>query len=50
MSKEDIINQLDHAISTLEEALKLLGNNNSMTQCMIEGAIQELQAIITEEI
>ena len=49
MSREDLINQIRHVIQTLEEAEKLVAKE-SMVQCMIEGAVQELEAMISEEV
>ncbi len=49
MSIEDFINQIRHVIQTLEDAEKLVPKN-SMVQCMIEGAVQELEAMIDEEV
>lgn len=49
MGKEDITNAIKHAIQTLEAAQSLV-NKDSLVQCMIEGAVQELEAIIDEEV
>ena len=49
MGKEDLINQIKHVVQTLEEAEKLVAKE-SMVQCMIEGAVQELEAMISEEV
>ena len=49
MGKEDLVNQIRHVIQTLEAAQSLV-NKDSLVQCMIEGAVQELEAIINEEV
>lgn len=49
MGKEDLVNQIRHAIQTLEAAQSLV-NKDSLVQCMIEGAVQELEAIVNEEV
>lgn len=49
MGKEDTTNAIKHVIQTLESAQSLV-NKDSMVQCMIEGTIQELEAIIEEEV
>lgn len=49
MGKEDLTKAIKHAIQTLEAAQSLV-NKDSLVQCMIEGAVQELEAIIDEEV
>ena len=49
MSREDLINQIRHVIQTLEAAQSLV-NKDSLVQCMIEGAVQELEAMTNEEV
>ena len=49
MSKQDLEKSIDHIINTLEAAAALTARD-SLVQCMIDGAIQELEAIKKEEI
>lgn len=49
MGKEDLVNQIKHVIQTLEAAQSLV-NKDSLVQCMIEGAVQELEAMVNEEV
>lgn len=50
MEREDLINQLKHVINTLEEAQKLMSKLESLANVMTEAAVQELEAIIDEEV
>ena len=49
MGKEDLVKQIRHVIQTLEAAQSLV-NKDSLVQCMIEGAVQELEAMVNEEV